>query len=223
LYADARRLYEAAGDALGVARETLDLAYTHAMTGEYDTARELFEDALQRSRDLDDEFGIQDALFMGGYTDLLSGRLDDAERALEEVLTLMPPDSMRRQDAMIGLGQVRRKRGDVSGARQALGGALTVLGETRDVGSTIGVAEVLGATDVEIGDPEAGLRLLAAGQALRERTGSGPPAGLLLLGEPFERARETLGQEPVEAAIAKARALDVETLLASVVEESKVP
>jgi tetratricopeptide (TPR) repeat protein len=220
-YAEARDSYRAAGDDLGIARETLDLAYAHAMTEEYGIARELFEEALVRCRALGDDVGIQDALFMGGYTDMLTGRLDEAEEALAEVLTLLPADSMRRRDAMIGLGQVRRRRGDIAGAREALHAGLSMLGETRDVGTTIGVAEVLGATEVEIGDASTGMRLIAAATALRQLTGTGPPVGLLQLGDPVGRAREILGDEAVDRALAEPRDLDLDALLARVVRVSQ--
>ena len=65
----------------------------------------------------------------------------------------------------------------------------------------------LAAVAVATGDPARGAVLLGGVEAIRERVGGGPPPEWMRLGEPLSDARGEIGDEAVEAALARGRAM----------------
>ena len=215
-YEGALAIYRLLGDAPGVAWATYNLAFSKVTTGDVETARDMFRDALDRFVVVDDAVGRREAMNLVGWTELMLGDPDAAEPYMRESLEMVGDDTLRAADMKIGVAQVHRMRGDYALARRVLASSLEVLREARNLGITVGVLYLLATMEVEDGDPARGMRLYGAADALRKRIGGGPPRATMMLGEPEDAARAAIGDEAVEAALAAGRALDPDAAMALV-------
>ena len=78
-----------------------------------------------------------------------------------------------------------------------------------------GMLFFLSSVEGELGRHERAVRLWAAADSAREITGHlSPPAAQGMIGDPVAAAREAIGQEMVERALAAGRAMDHDAALA---------
>jgi len=74
---------------------------------------------------------------------------------------------------------------------------------------------LVAAVESEMGRHERVARLWAAAEAVREAAGAiRPPAAALLIVDPLGTARQAIGDEAVERALAEGRAMDSEAVVA---------
>jgi hypothetical protein len=80
---------------------------------------------------------------------------------------------------------------------------------------TTGILFLLAGVESELGHHERATRLHGAGEAAREVTGAvTTPVGDRLMGDPVGMARQAIGDEAVDQALAEGRAMDPDTTIA---------
>jgi tetratricopeptide (TPR) repeat protein len=174
---EALALHHTVGAAWGSAYSVFLLASAAAEAGEFESARELFDDALRRFRDLGDEHYT--LLATDGLA-WMYGSLGDLERRRE-----LHEDNLRRARARsdervvaLSLDQLAtyaRDEGRVEDAISMLKESLRIL---HDLGDRGGIAENLSRfaeAFVVAGQPEIAARLASSSEALREEVGGGVP------------------------------------------------
>lgn len=125
----ALRLYEAAGDAWGIAFALQGLGVQAVLETDYARATALYEDALARFQALDDAWGIGGTLMNLGC---LAGDAGDAERGEHLLTESLGPlrqagDADRLARALVNLSEYSIDRGDAARAEQMLDEGLALL------------------------------------------------------------------------------------------------
>jgi serine/threonine protein kinase/tetratricopeptide (TPR) repeat protein len=137
-FADARRLLERACAMAGEsgkeeAAVRIHLAEALAHLGEYEEAAGRLEEALGMARDAGDARGQADALHALGQTALWRGDPREAERRFEESLEAADlEDQWVQARALLGLGEVAWRAGDLADARGHLEAAMALAREFGD-------------------------------------------------------------------------------------------
>jgi predicted ATPase/DNA-binding CsgD family transcriptional regulator len=188
----AGRLDDAAAkaeQALAVARSAGDhwnegyalgtMATVAGLRGSLREAEELAEQALAVMQAIEQQWGSARTLL--GLADLarLKSDYDTARRRYAEALGFLREINARPEIArcLAGLGRIAMDQGDLAGARQSLADSLRL---SYASGSRIGMArslEALARLAVADGQPDNGLRLIAAVTALRSEAGLPPVPG----------------------------------------------
>jgi len=223
-YEESLAIYRELADQHGIAQATYNLAFAEILDGGMDRARALLTEAVERFRSLGDKPWILEATSSLGYLEMLAGNLDAAEPLLREPLMLTDPGSARLADVWVQIAQLERLRRNWGGAREAVREGLSVLAQSHDQALSVGAAELRGALEVEAGNLAWGVRLYAAAQALRERTGGGPPAPMMRTSDVLRDARAALGNETVGRLVAEGQALtDTEVIAMAGAEVESSP
>ena len=149
LFLRALDLYRSAGDRRGAAAGSGKLATLFIYEGRYGAAVKSSEDAVKTFRDLKEKSPVM-AEMLNAYGDALSeaGRLDDAQKVLEEALGLAR--ELNSQDVVADVlgrqAKIAFYRGDFNSARALYTQALNFASRTKDrentVVSKIGLAKV---------------------------------------------------------------------------------
>ncbi len=110
--------------------------------GDIDTARSLLEQALDISRDLDDQIVLARIFHALGAVAHLQGNLDEARELMERALSINRErgDADRVAGNLVNLGLVARDRGDLDGARGLYEDGLAIF---REQGDRNGIAVAL--------------------------------------------------------------------------------
>ena len=86
---------------------------------------------------------------------------------------------------------------------------------------TTGILFLVAALESEMGRHERATRLHGAGELAREITGAvATPVGVRLMGDPVGMARQVIGDEAVDRALAEGRAMDRDAAIAYAHEDS---
>jgi predicted ATPase len=212
-YTEARRVREAAGDVAGMATTEGNLAILAEFAGDNAKALEINDSSLTLRRRIGDRRGIGIGEMNSGYYRILTGDLPSAREHLEEALRL----SLEMGDrAMIAhstftLGNVFRDLGEHAAAARQYVDAIHRQRDLDDRFSLTFILEDAGVLLARTGDPAAGLELLGGAEAIRNQIGSPRPPSLEAeLAESYRPARETLGLEASDAAVARGRAWSYE-------------
>jgi predicted ATPase len=227
----ARRFYEqqvelakAADDEVCLADAMFNLGHVlYIDRTDDDDALAYMQEVVRRYGDLGDERGVKRALWARGVMAMDAGRMDEAEEYLREGLA----DFERLDDpqylamAAASLGWVRFARGDVAEASRLFVRSLLATHTMRDIGTTtislhVGVLMASMAGRFEDGAVAAG-----AFEALCERYGVRPPAGLdrfLRVEAAFKSLATSLGPEAYEAAYDRGRRMSLDEAVDLVVD-----
>jgi predicted ATPase/DNA-binding NarL/FixJ family response regulator len=185
--------------------------------GDRDAATPLWEQSVAIYRRFGDGGRLGWVLNNLGLTALLSGDRDRAQSLLEESL-----DRFRQHGDVAStitphynLSRLARERGDLAGARnhvrEGLARAVALGNRTMIAGGLI--ASAIDA--VAEGQPERAVRLMAAGEALRETTGvAAQDVSRAYYGRALAEARSCLGEESFASTWQAGRALSIETAVA---------
>ena len=183
-------------------------------------SRPLFEEALAIARELDEPAWIIPIMGDLAYADIITGNYDEAVRLLEQTIEMARERGQRFRlaDDLTTLGHALTLAGNHREARRALREGLELVIEDQNlpvmVTSLFFIAVLAGAE----GRHERAARLWAAGEALRESVG-GAPADVMRFYDPVKVAREAIGDEAVDRAVAEGRAMDLDKAVAYAMEE----
>lgn len=159
-----------------VAEALKQLGTVSSHRGELDRALEYFERSLSAYEQVNDVLGQANVHNNIGVLERTRSRHDAALRAYANALAIRERigDQLGRVHSLNNIGQIHYLRGDLTRAAQSFAAALEI---ARSIGYALGVGatlEALGASRVEMGEREAGLRDLRDGIAEIERSGSLP-------------------------------------------------
>jgi adenylate cyclase len=204
-------------------RETLDdrkslgslysnLAIVDEYGGDYESARHHNEEALAYRTESGDRWGIGVSLSNLGMIDIHEGRLAEARDHLEEAIRLQREvgDAWMLAIARNNLGNATRDLGEVAPAGIEYLAALRTYRDVDDRWAMAFLLEDIGLLAIRSERALAGITLLGAAETIRLDIGS--PRGEALdheLRSDYEFARDNLGSEQMDAALAKGRSLDL--------------
>jgi predicted ATPase/class 3 adenylate cyclase len=221
-YAEAEAIIRELGDRAWLTDALYNTATVSMLRGDVATVEVKFGEGMAIARELNDEAIIARFLAAAGYLAFMGDDLAKARTLLEESLTL----AERMGDRMaIAVGhhtvaQVARLDGRFEDATAHYRDALRFGQELGDAASMSEPLQGLAAVAVATGDPERGVRLLAANDAIREQLGGGPPPEWLRLGDPLADARHSLGAEAYQRAWESGRELSVDEAVALAMGET---
>jgi predicted ATPase/class 3 adenylate cyclase/DNA-binding CsgD family transcriptional regulator len=207
----------ATGDSLGLPSAVLALARLLLGRGAPADARDLLEPMVERLRPLGVPLHVSPGLCILGAAHLAIGGHQAAEAALKEakVLATTISNPWAAAHASHSLGELARRRGDISQAEDLLHEALTLRARG---GLRPGVAESLEALAVLATGREShteAARLFGAASALRTRMGLARwPADQAGYDNDLAGTRDPLGEDVFEAAWAEGQALTVNEAVA---------
>ena len=219
-YGDAKSRYEQSrlareriGDWAGVATTAGNLAILAEFDGDYPAALRINDDALELRHRIGDRRGIGIGEMNAGYYRILNGDLDRACEHLEEALRLSRElgDRAMIAHSTFTLGNAERDLGDLAAAATRYVDALKLQRELDDRFSITFILEDVGVLLARAGAVEDGFELLGGAEAVRKQIGSPRPPTLdVELAGHFAAARQSLGDDAAEAAIARGRSWSFE-------------
>ena len=215
-------LHREARDIRGVAWSLGNLANVSSDRGNYEQAKELYEEGLALSRELGGAELLGAYLISLGYEYLLEGNPERATELNEEAVALYRRRGRRGglQVALDNLGWAALIRGDHQRAEALHEESLVLCRELGDklIGSESieGFACAAGAK----GEAERAARLFGAAEALREAAGYQQAPRAHSLREPYlAAARSRVGEAAWAAAWEKGRSMAFEDAIAYALEE----
>jgi DNA-binding CsgD family transcriptional regulator/tetratricopeptide (TPR) repeat protein len=145
--------------------------------GELDDGEKLFRQAMALARQAADPYLVAPCLQALGAVALARGERGQATSLLGEAAALAGRHHARAVEAAVleDLGRLARASGDLATAAVAHGKALSLRSHMGDRAGVADSLEALGRVGVAAGQPGAGIRLLAAADALREQLGHARP------------------------------------------------
>jgi tetratricopeptide (TPR) repeat protein len=192
------------GDEPGIARGVYNLAFAETVDGHIELATTLMTDALERFRAIGNRHWVLEGTASLGFLETMTGNVDAAEAHIRETIDLSDPGSVRVADAWAMLAQLERKRRNWDAARSATSEGFRLLRDSRDRMLSVGLVEMRGVIEIDAGKVELGLLFYAAAEAMRKRTGGGPPPSIMGIGDVIGDARRDLGDEVTDGILRRA-------------------
>jgi predicted ATPase/class 3 adenylate cyclase len=215
-YAEAEAIVRELGDRVWLADAIYNSGSTSALVGDMPTVMAKVEEGTAIGRQLGDDAILGRFLQAAGYMAFMGDELDTARSALEESLAVAERGSDRFALGVANhtVAQVARLQGRFGDAVRHYRDAVRIWAEVGDATQLTEPLQGLAAVMIHTGEPEAGVRWLAASSAIRERLGGGPPPEWLRLGDPLAVAREALTPEAYARAWSEGLALSTEEAVA---------
>jgi tetratricopeptide (TPR) repeat protein len=180
--------------------------------GDYEAARQLYNESLELRYQLSDKWAIGISLNNLGYLNLEQGDYEAARTQLEVAVDLQREvgDRWAVANALNNLGNVARAQGDYASARTMYKESLTINSELGDREAIAYLLEDSGSLAALQGQAERALRLAGAAESLRESIGVPiPPAEQAALERTLALARQALGQTAAAKALAEGRVMSL--------------
>lgn len=183
-----------------------------------DVAEDLFRRSLALAEDRGDRKGIATA--HGGLGFLLAvirGDFAAAVPVFEKSLALWEELGERLQvsDTLISLGNAYRRLGETERARDYYLRGFDLMVASGNRPMSAGLLFLMCALESDMGRHERVARLWGAAETAREVTGAvRPPVADRLIGDPLTAARQALGDEAVDRALAEGSAMDLDAAIA---------
>ena len=218
-YREAEDIVRGLGDRAWLADALYNTGETAALSGDMATVVAKLGEGEAIGRELGDDTILGRLLQAKGYMAFMGDQLDAARGPLEEALAV----ALRGSDpaAAFGghhtVGQVARLQGRFDDAARHYREAIRLGVDLGDVAQMTEPLQGLAAVLIATGEPERGVRLLGANDAIRERLGGGPPPEWLRLGDPLLDAKRTLGEATAAQAWDDGRRMSVEDAVAEAV------
>jgi predicted ATPase/class 3 adenylate cyclase len=214
-YQEASDIYHELDDPAGLADAIFFLSFVPFLKGDVAAGKLLLDDALDRYRAMGNEQGIAFALQSIGVLHLMDRDADAASGAFREALQYAPPNSIRRWDALAGLGWASWVQGDATEGHRITVESLGLAWQAGDLLRVIGNLEVLGILHVSLGHPELAAQLHGASQRLRDEIGGAPPISAAFPPDVWDNAQAALGgPDRFDELVAEGRALDTAAAVA---------
>ncbi len=201
-YGEAEEIIRELGDPGWLADALYNSGSVALLQGDMETTFAKLGEGTALAREQGDDVMIGRFLDAEGYTAFMGDDLARARLLLEESLAL----AERREDRMAtaighhGVAQVARLDGRLADAGSHYRLALEFAHEVGGAAAVLEPLQGVAAVAIATGDPDRGVRLLAASDGIREQLGGGPPPEWLRLGDPLADARRNLGAEDYQRA-----------------------
>jgi predicted ATPase len=200
------------GDPAGVVGALMQLGIVALSERNYAEGTKYLREAMREAEQVDDDFNVARAKLNLGWAAAFTGDYGEAERlfvdALARARVLNTPAMTTR--CLINVAHVRRKRGDVPGAVEALKAALPDAEGGPPEHVVDGLTEVAGVLQA-VGDRERATRFLAAANAIGDSIGLGSiPDPQRIRQEVAVALERELDRTRLEAATAQGRQMGIE-------------
>jgi predicted ATPase/class 3 adenylate cyclase len=223
-YEDGFALVTADEETTDRVRALYDLGFAHVWSGvqgnlkDLDRAEDLLRQSLTLAERLDDRRGSARAYRALGLAQGF-GRKDPrgAIPLFEQSVAVFETLGERWElnESLIGLANSHRFSGDKARGREYYLRGLDLMAAAGNRPAMAWLLFLLAAVESEMGRHERVARLWGAAEAVREAAGAiRPPAAALLVVDPLGTARQAIGDEAVERALAEGRAMDPEAVVA---------
>jgi predicted ATPase/class 3 adenylate cyclase len=183
-----------------------------------DRAEGLFRQSQSMAEQLGDRRGIAKALRgLGMVAGIARGDVPTGIPMLERAVALLEEvgDQSETVEALVVLGNGHRFTGDKEGAKTFYLQAIDLVHAAGNRPTTTGLLFILTAVEGEMGRHERVATIWGAAAAAREASGAlKPPGAARLIGDPVTAARQAIGDEAVERALAAGRVMDADALIA---------
>ena len=200
------------------AGNAVDRARTEGRFAHADAAESLFRQSLALAEELGYQKGVARAhrglgFVLGvarGNPAVVVPILEKAEAMFEEL-----GDRWEMTETLVVLANATRFSGDKERARDYYVRAFDLMVDAGNRPLTTGILFLLAGLESELGHHERATRLHGAGEAAREVTGAvTTPVGARLMGDPVGMARQAIGDQAVDLALADGRAMDRDAVIA---------
>jgi len=210
-------LWSGAGDAVDRART--ESRFAHA-----DAAESLFRQSLALAEEFAYQRGVAKAhRGLGFVLGVARGNPAATVPIFEKAAAMFEElgDRWELTETLVGLANATRFSGDKERARGYYLRAFDLMVDAGNRPLTTGILFLLAGVESELGHHERATRLHGAGEAAREVTGAvTTPVGVRLMGDPVGMARQAIGDEAVDRALAEGRAMDPDATSAYAHEDS---
>lgn len=209
-YESALSLHREIGDEKAAAEAMYDYAFAAAMNHDEDEARRRFQASMEAAMEVGSpaliarnqvSFGL--AALVGGDPGTAISYLGEASDVFRET-----GDRFHLTWAVGSLGQAHFELGDVERGRDAFLEALRLSFELRNLPVIAAGLQALSVQESAAGHHLDAVTLTGAAEALQETTGAVSPLSVMVRAD-LDTAREALGDEAVDAALAQGRQMDV--------------
>jgi len=200
------------------AGDAVDRARTEGRFAHADAAESLFRESLAIAEEIRYQKGVARAhRGLGFVLGVARGNpaatvpiFEKAEAMFEEL-----GDRWEMTETLVGLANATRFSGERDRARGHYLRAFDLMVDAGNRPLTTGILFLLAGVESELGRHERAARLHGAGEAGREVTGAvTTPVGVRLMGDPVGVARQAIGAEAVDRALADGRAMDRDATIA---------
>jgi predicted ATPase/class 3 adenylate cyclase len=204
-------VWSGAGDAVDRARA--EGRFAHA-----DAAESLFRQSLALAEELGYRKGVAKAhRGLGFVLGVARGNPAATLTTFSEAAAMFEElgDRWELTETLVGLANATRFSGDKERARDHYLRAFDLMVDAGNRPLTTGILFLLAGVESELGHHERATRIHGAGEAAREVTGAvTTPVGARLMGDPLGMARQAIGDEAVDRALAEGRAMDPDATIA---------
>ncbi|CAN5708933.1 hypothetical protein BH23CHL7_BH23CHL7_23390 [soil metagenome] len=223
-FEDGFALFAAAEETTDRVRALYNLGFALVWSGiqgnlkDLDRAEDLLRQSLRLAERLDDRHGSARAYRALGLAQGIARKdprgaipLFEQSVALFETLG----ERWELNESLIGLANGHRFSGDKARGREFYLRGLDLMAAAGNRPALAWLLFLVAAVEGEMGRHERVARLWGAAEAVREAAGAiRPPAAALLVVDPLGTARQAIGDEAVEGALAEGRAMDPEAVVA---------
>ena len=212
-YEEALGIRRAMDDPQGIADALQNLAFT-VMATDMDEGIQVFQESLDRYRELGDERNIASVLGALAYGRMMTGRHAEARPAFEEALerNLALGVAGRANDNGFALGHLDRLAGNLTGAAARYRESLSEVRTMADAARTLMQLRAVGPLAVAAGRHGAAVRMAGAVERAREDQGGTLSVPLPGVTDPIEdvRAAGTLSEEAIATNLAAGREMELD-------------
>jgi predicted ATPase len=200
------------------AGHAVDQARAEGRFGHADKAESLFRQTLALAEELGDQKGIAKAhRGLGFVVGVARGDPAATVPIFEKAAAMFEElgDRWELTETLVGLANATRFSGDRERARGYYLRGLDLMMDAGNRPLTTGILFLLAGLESEMGRHERATRLHGAGESAREISGAvSTPVGVRLIGDPVGMARQAIGDEAVDRALAEGRAMDRDAAIA---------
>jgi predicted ATPase/class 3 adenylate cyclase len=216
-YREALAIARELGDRRVIAQATYDLAFVPMILGTgFEESARLLPEAVELFESLGDEERAVRARGDLGLFMLIAGDHRAALPLLEESLarTRERGDVFHVADDLLRLAEANRFLGNLDDARRDQLEALEIMERANAPGGIAAVLQIMASVDSDLGRHERAMRIFGSADSFTERAGgfSEPPP--FQFADPVGAARQAIGDEATERAMAEGRAVSREEALA---------
>lgn len=214
----ARAIQDRAGSAFALLR----LGKARFDAGRTAAARTALERSAEIASGVGDDVLLGECFTLLGQVALVEGRIDDAERLLNESVSRLnrTGDVHREAVALQALGRLHLQQARLNEAETALLRSLTDLREFALARPSVPMLEGLAAVAADRGDHGRAARLVGAADGLLERMGARPPGRAPVRAAVMARWQASLGAPGSDVAFNEGRQMELRQAIAFALRES---
>jgi predicted ATPase/class 3 adenylate cyclase len=209
-YAESLAIAREVGDRAGIAAALYNLGFLPMVRGSgLDRAIELFQEARKIYEEIGDEVYAARSRGDIGFALALQGQYERALPILEESIQISKKqgDLFYLADNLTGAATAHRYLGNHGQSRASFLEALELMHEADNPSGVGGTLLMLSGLESDAGRHDVAVRLFAAGTSITRSIGGAPPLVAMQLGDPEGAARQALGDEATDQALADGRAM----------------